>query len=82
MTRAQLIHNVLFSGIGFNGTVQAEEAKQLTNFLAGLPVASPSGKDYVILTGDFNSVPNSDAIGAAFRTSIECRSDTHTLFLS
>lgn len=50
-------------GIGFKGAVQAEEAKQLTKFLANLPPANPSGQDYVIITGDFNSDPTSEAIG-------------------
>ncbi len=52
-------------GIGFKGAVQAEEAKQLTKFLANLPPANPSGQDYVIITGDFNSDPTSEAIGTA-----------------
>jgi hypothetical protein len=53
------------TGIGFKGAVQAEEAKQLTTFLASLPLANPSGQDYVIITGDFNSDPASEAISTS-----------------
>lgn len=67
----------IYPGIGFKGAVQAEEAKQLTKFLANLPPANPSGQDYVIITGDFNSDPTSEAIGTPSFSNAAARAATY-----